>query len=166
MATSTNGQSAQSSNGTVNNPVAQIAQMYNFLEAHLRKGPIGMSDLLAKDDIRKHAKNAFQVRDLIKTLIKRGHVIKTGSSTDARYVWDPKSPPFVLPTRQMKQKHTAPSEPQVTSFTDRRATTKVATATKEVELVLPSTKPGEQATSVIIGRNPATGRIRITIEEI
>lgn len=148
---------------TINNPVAQIAQMYNLIEAALRKEELSAADLSNKPEIKALAKSAWQARDIVKTLVKKGHVTKEGEGKDATYKWNLGSKPFVLPAATRKQAMRAPSSPNVVSnATSAPVPAKPLPASvtpKEIEVVL-------DGTLIIIGRNPQNNRIRITIEAL
>lgn len=138
----------------ITNPVAQVVQMYNLLEAHLRRAatthtPIGIADLNKQGDIAAIVKSPYQVRDLLKSLVKKGFSIhsKTG------YVWNLKAPPFVVSKRFNQRMRTDPSTPVVVA-PQRRV--KVA---KDIELVIGDTL-------IVIGRNEKTNRLRIVIEDV
>lgn len=151
----------------INNPVAQIAHMYNLLEAHLRRAagtntPINVPTLNKQGDIAALTKSPWQVRDLLKSLDRRGYVIHKGNG----FVWDISAGPFVISNRSLQRSRTEPSEPTVHRIKAPKPTLnkmpeltprRVAVA-KEIELVL-------GGTLVVIGRNDVTGRLRIIIED-
>lgn len=142
----------------LNNPMAQLARMYKLLEESLRHHPFRMVELTRVPELAEETKSPWQIRDLVHTLVSKGFLIKKGERQNTTYEWNTEAPPFVLQVRQFKKVATAPSEPEVTTFTETRQRTVTAVATKEVELVL-----GEYL--VILGKNPSTGRLRITIED-
>lgn len=160
----------------INNPISQLAKMYNMLEAHLRKAAhdntvITIKELRSKPDVAALEKSPWQVRDALKTFRNHGHLVETtkgGRGHEQEYYWDVNSPPFVLGKRIERRKKVDPSKPVVVnSGTDKplaapepnfvKLETK-AVSPKEIELVF-----GDK--QIIIGTNPVTGRMRITIEE-
>ncbi len=149
----------------INNPVVQLARMYQLIEEHTRRMPMSVIELNRQGDISAIRKNAWQVRDLLKTLKDRGHIIKTGAHKDAKYEWDKTSKPFIMRTKNM---HKVPSLPVVhkaekewtQGVHDIASIRKqVITPAKDIELVV-------GGTMIVVGRNPSTGRLRIVIEDV
>ena len=156
------------------NQMTQIAQMYNLLEANLRLAATNqytmtLQELNEVSAIKELVKSKWQVRDLVtKTLARRGHVIETirqGKPNVKEYIWDLSSPPFMLSLRQTTKAVKKPSQPTVIKpapepSQSTNATIKsLAKITQEVEVVMGDI-------TVVIGRNPKTGRIRIIIDEV
>lgn len=152
----------------ISNPVAQIVQMYNLIEAHLRRAattdkPMLPPQLLKQADIAACSKNPWQVRDLLKSLQKKGFVIH-----DYRgYVWNLKAPPFVVSNRSIQNARIMPSEatvthvkkPRVPSIRETHGINRRVAPPKDIELVI-------GGTLIVIGRNEKTNRLRIVIEDV
>lgn len=152
---------------SINNPITQLANLFNLVEARLRRAAaekhyIGLSDLMKDPDINAAAKDHVQVKNVLKTFRDHGHLYHIGTSRWTTYIWNVDSPPFVLGKRIERRKKVDPSEPViVNSDTAAPNLTKLgseAAPPKEIELVFGKNQ-------IVIGTNPATGRMRIIIEE-
>lgn len=193
-----------------NNPIAQVAQMYNLIEDHLRRAathdiPLTLSALNKQGDIKAIAKSGYQVRDLIKSLVRKGFVLHD----ERGYRWAMNAGPFVLSNKSLQRTRTEPSEPKV-----QRIRAPKETVVEDMEKAAPAglgeasdladelecmcrnyqalmvdhralkasvraglgearkVKPAKDIelvigdTLVVIGRNPVTHRLRITIEDV
>lgn len=171
----------------INNQISQTVRLYGLVEDHLRraattKQPMTLNELLAQGDIAQVAlKGKESLKDCIKVLVRRGNVIvsrrdvrslgRHGGPFENQHLWDLESPPFQVGVRKQKQAKVQPSEvqnvtPKVVSVLEKSAPGNVgmyelaasSKTAKEVELVL-------GGVSIIIGKNPDTGRLRIILEE-
>lgn len=145
------------------NSLTQLAQMYNLLESVLRKAAtypslcgLTIQEINSIKNVQTLAKNKFQVRDLLKSLVRKGHVTQTTKPTSTHYEWDLSSPSFIL----KRKAKTVSSEvtcikPEIPPNATLASMVKVA---KEVEIAM-------GGLVVLVGRNPLTGRVRITIDE-
>jgi hypothetical protein len=146
---------------SINNPLSQLAQIYALLEANLRKAatshkPLTLVDLNSIPEIKDKVKSAWQVRDCMGNLAAKDFVIKTGVGKAKNYIWNLNAPPFVLKTSQREKIKTQPSEPVIKQEKKRAVH---STPSQEYELVIGNTM-------ITIGKNPSTGNMRLTIEEI
>jgi hypothetical protein len=137
----------------LNNPMAQLAKVYKIVEERLRRAtndnaPISMAQLLEKPDLQDAMKNADQVRHTVKTMTDKGFVIKIGTFVNAKYKWNPNAGPFTLETKTARLAQKTPSEVKIT---------KKEPTPREIELVIDDV-------TIVVGKNPATGRIRVIIE--
>jgi len=99
------------------NPLGRLVLLYNRLEAHLRYAaiankPITMYDLNHKPDVKELTQSPYQVRDVLRVLINRGHVIKNThrNQRESTYVWNKDSGPFLFTRASMQRVVQAPSD--------------------------------------------------------
>jgi hypothetical protein len=145
------------------NAMTQVAKIYQHLERLLRQGaadgyPRSVKDLSFKVSETTEVKNPLQVPAAIRNLNKRGHLTEVEVDDQKMYTWNLKSPPFLLAEKKIAKASKLPSKVEVIK-TPNAVVTSMAQIAKEVELVMGDI-------SVIIGRNPTTGRVRITIDEV
>lgn len=156
-----------------NNPIAQVAQMYGLIEAHLRRAathdiPLTLPALNKQGDIKAIAKSGWQVRDLLKSLVRKGFVIHDTHG----YVWNMQAPPFVIGNRSLQRTRTEPSEPKVQRIVSPKPSLDKMQGLTMPQLKSRNVKPAKDIelvigdTLVVIGRNPVTQRLRITIEDV
>ncbi len=138
------------------NPVAQLAKMYQLIEAALRgPHPLSLAELNDVPDIKATSKSPWQVRDIMRTLAKKGdYVTHQGEGRNMKYSWNKGAKPFLLPTKLAKKAAKAPSTVKVI-----KPEKPAPAPSKEIELVFDNTM-------IVIGRNAKTGRLRICIEEL
>ena len=150
------------------NALSQVAQMYNLLESILRSAdannrPLTITELNNFPAVLALRKSQWQVRDLVtKTLLKRGHVTEiTNQQGDKVYAWDKTSEPFNLAIKQTRKASTKPSAATITKPepAPNAIIQQMGKIAQEVEIAM-------GGFSVVIGRNPLTGRVRITIDEV
>lgn len=155
-----------------------LSKVYELLEARLRlaatnEAPVTLNDLLADPEITAVRANEKQVVNAIATLKYRGHLTVTkapgtNNIPANHYVWDVDSPPFVVGIKTGQKANKLSSQPAVIVKADSlqtgaelgkipRAIAPVKGA-KEVELVFGNTL-------ITIGRNEATGRLRLVLED-
>jgi hypothetical protein len=147
---------------TINNPVAQLAHLYNLLETELRRrslpvNPISLKELNEK--FQQETKSPWQIRDCISTFKKKGHLTTTFDGKTVLYMWNVLSDPFIFGKRTLNKIRTQPSKPTVTDDLKATGYCTFKPSQKDIELIF-------EQTLVIVGRNLQTGRIRITIEDI
>lgn len=161
----------------LNNPMAQLANLFNVVEAQLRRAAadnkyIGLHDLYKIPEVRAAAKNRGQVKNVLKNFREHGHLISTGTSRWTTYIWNVDSPPFVLSVKMHQQAAREPSEVKVHATDAAKQLEKawagedvdgnqpvrmVPGTSEEIELVL-------NGRLIVVGTNPATNRLRIIIE--
>jgi len=166
----------------VNNPVSQLARMYSALEERLRWAatsnlPITIAELNETPAIKAIAKSEWQVRGIITTWSGKGFVKEVGrrdtKGLPVEYMWNLNSAPFVLGKRTQKSMIINPSTPEITKAvsnieaaeTHRYQPAAAASSGKTKQSAESDIELAFGDTLVIIGKNPATGRIRITIEQ-
>jgi hypothetical protein len=169
----------------INNPMAQLARLYAAIEAELRRAareqyPTSIDRLRQNPDIADLEKSAWQVRDLVRTLHKRGFVAAHGTGRRVRYAWNLDAPPLTFRKKQLERMYTAPSEPVIertepgattvvtplpftepaapAAVTPESMTPPIALQNKEVEFVF-------HGVEFVVGINPATGNLRLKIEK-
>jgi hypothetical protein len=140
----------------------QITRLYAAIELVMRKAlelntPLTMAGIKAVQDIQAAAKTHHQIRDAVINLLDKGYVVAEGSRLERRYKWKEGAESF------------SPSKAQVTAMSKRpgkvtdpmpdNVVTQAAAplVSQEVELVV-------AGVTIIVSKNAATGRPRITIE--
>jgi hypothetical protein len=146
---------------TIDNSVQNTLRMYNLIEARLRwqaSQPHGITvaELRQVTDIKNAERNAWQVRDCVKRLQARGYVTAEGVDKDRRYKWNLDAGPFVITDHMRRASQQQPSAVKDV-LRDNVLNTVAQDVSKEVELVV-------AGVTIVIGKNPATGRPRIVIE--
>lgn len=159
--------STPNNSNPINNPLTQLARMYALIEGALRFKIHTIEELRNLPEIKAAEKSTWQVADIVRTLYRKGHLIQGNrDKTTLCYSWDTDSPPFIFKSKQRKQATKAPSKPTIIKPNSPNGPispispinqTAFQIPTKEIELVF-------DGTIVVIGKNPETGRIRITIE--
>lgn len=137
----------------VNSPMAQVALMYKMIEQHLREQKMSMTELNARADIAAKARSSYQVRDMVKTLLRRNYILEEGVGKNKVFSWNTAAPPFTLRLLHERTGTRTPSEVKTVR------TLPVTRKSDEVELAFGDTL-------VILGRNKASGRLRIVIEDL
>lgn len=150
----------------IDNPMTQLARMYALVEDDLRRAarnntPISMGELAANEEIRRLQKGPWQLKNIVNSLRSFGHLKPFGVGAGMKYTWDLDSPPFVFAARKRERMRTDPSDP--TTLVERAPTTAAPTrvhqnANKEVEFVF-------NGVEFVVGINPATGNLRLKIEQ-
>jgi len=162
---------------TNNNPVSQLALLYKAIEERLRwaaaaKTPFTITELEQTESIKSIAKSPWQVRGLVLTLAGKNFIKnvgrRTGKGSPIEYEWNLKAEPFILGKRIQKAIVTTPSSVVCTKTDIEKP---AAMAEKVIQQPVVETKPAHDIevafgnTLIIIGKNPETGRIRVTIEQ-
>ena len=133
----------------INNPLTQLAILYQKLEEQLRYAPqtVGSLNILLRE---KYAKSPHQIRDCVDLLEKRGHLNVDKSDGRIRtYSWNKESGAFVF--GQFTQRKQQPSVPKVI-----KPATQPAPTPRNIEIVIDNIL-------ITVGKNPLTGNIRVTI---
>lgn len=151
---------------STSNALSQLARMYQRIELILRDGTlqnngITVSELNKTQAINDIKKSDHQVRDILLTLVKKGFVNKvraTAYSREVFYKWNESAPPFVFGMVMARKANTKPSIVTNTK-PDSAVIQQVAKIAQEIELQI-------GGVTVIVGRNPTTGRLRIIVEEV
>lgn len=152
---------------TIDNPMVRLARLYSLVEAQLRRAAsenefIPMGDLQSNREIMEAAKNELQVKYVVNSLRDFGHIKTVGDRARMRYMWDVDSPPFVFGSAKREKMRTAPSEPIVKKSVQQESlaepTVRAASGGREVEFVF-------NGVEFVVGINPATGNLRLKIEQ-
>lgn len=142
--------------------MSQLIALYAAIEAVLRDAqvenkPLTMADLKATPSILKVAKSPAQIRDAVENLVRNGNATSEGERIHRKYQWLEGADPYTPSKRQIEAAKVAPGR-VVNPMKDNVVTHAAAPAvSQEVELVV-------AGVTIIVSKNPATGRPRITIE--
>jgi hypothetical protein len=146
----------------IQNAMQEALKMHNLIEATLRRvapepqWPT-MAELRAMPEIKALEKNQYQVRDIVDRLYKQGYVSSVGERLARRFAWNLEAQPYVFTPAQRTALKTQPS-PTTDPRKDKVLVQKEAPdVQQEVELVV-------AGVTIVVSKNPVTGRPRITIE--
>jgi len=147
-------------NDDKNLKLAQKFKMYHLVEKHLKLAaennePITPYWLRQKDEIKDNEASPYEVTNIIRAFIDKNMVKWIGVGHERAYWWNPEvkglmfteSGRFIKPVLDNK----IPEEPVEESRVQQSVNA------KDIELVI-------NGTTIIVGKNPETGRVRITIE--
>lgn len=136
--------------------------LYSVVETILRQAlqenrPRTFKELSQHVDVKRVAKNEQQLRDVVSRFRNKGMIVNKKmrefsdayKSNESGWIWaaDNEVVPVALPKHKVDKK---PSIPVITMVESTKAD-------KDVELCF-------NGTTILVGRNPISGRIRITIE--
>ena len=159
----------------IDNAMTQQFIMYSTLEAVLRKAvlnnkPLSLLEIRNAKEVKHIEKNAWEVRDRLKALTKKGFVncIDTPGQT-LKWTWNTNAVPLTQAqmNRNMPSKrYVQPSEVKVVK-PEVDVPIKIQTDAKfkaDVDELLPELELVIQGLTLTISKNPLTGRPRIVIE--
>ncbi len=155
------------STGANANALKETARLYGALEDHLRwaakeNKPRTIVEICEHFDFNNFGFKSPQVSKIIHVLAAKSFVTasrRLGTpNAGGCYVWNLDAPPFLFAEKASRKAERAPSAPIVTNVSNPVAT-QLAKIAQEVEIAM-------GGVTVIVGRNPKTGRIRITIDEV
>lgn len=145
--------------GTIQSSIA----LYNVIETLLRQAlqenlPRTFREISENQDVLRVASKPQQIRDVVSTFRKKGYIIKKPmrefsdkyTPNEFGWVWNPDAE-SVVNTPPAHKANTKPSKPVIVKPDIGNENE------KEIELVFGTT-------TIIVGKNPLTGRIRITID--
>lgn len=165
----------------MNNMMSDQIKLYANIEALLRKAeadsePLMMREIVHHETLEPFAKSDWQLRDIVKSMVSSGFVISEGTGPGTKYYWNvertdhPEVKPYRVrrQARPFKNPNMEPGdvvvarpdvqpEPQARFDSEPKRIVEQATLVKDVELVI-------AGVTIVIGKNPATGRPRIVIE--
>lgn len=144
--------------------IQQNLALYNQMEIVLRKAklenaPLTVRDVFEAADVQRIAMNEFQVRDRLKVLVEKNLVSKVdvpaSQAGDKRgkfgYMWKEDSKSITdLSSLSLSSKQATVTH--ISAMTSRKVV-----ENKDIELVY-------NGVVIIIGKNPITNRLKITIE--
>lgn len=133
-------------------PMAQLAKMYELIEAHLRKEELSLHALREKPDVKATEKSNWQVRDIFRTLEKHDCLIKRGTGRGMTYRWNPDAKPFTLNLKAAEKGARQPGPVAVTK------PGRAPTPPKQMEIEF-------GGVVLTLGTNPETGLFRIIVDQ-
>lgn len=144
------------------NAMNQLIRLYSAVELTLRhattqNAPQTMAELKTSPRLTEVATNPSQIASAIETLVRQGYAHSEGERVNRRYKWADMNKTYTPTKRQIKAAETQAHKPVDPRKEGVMVQAMSPTIHREVELVI-------SGVTIVVGKNPETGRPRINIE--